>query len=240
VIWIGTSGWTYKHWKGKFYPEKISQRLWLEYYAERFKTVELNASFYHIPKKNITEGWAQRTPPDFRFSVKVTRLITHIRKLENCDDIIEWFFKEMDPLKKKVLAYLLQLPPSFIPTPDRLKNFIGSLPHGNRYVFEFRDKNAFTGPLPEILSEQNIGFCIHDYRGIESPPIVTSDVVYLRFHGYGRQYAGSYPDDVLTDWSRKMKEWRDEGRMVLVYFNNDLEGSAISNAMTLRDNLSGH
>ncbi|NIO86504.1 MAG: DUF72 domain-containing protein [Candidatus Aminicenantes bacterium] len=214
--------------------------MWLEYYAEHFNTVELNASFYHIPKNNVTMGWAQRTPRDFKFSVKVTRLITHVRKLQNCDDIIEWFFREMEPLRKKVLVYLLQLPPSFTPNPDHLKIFLNRLPQINRYVIEFRNESAFTGSLPDILTEKNIGFCIHDYPGIESPPVVTSDVVYVRFHGYGRQYAGSYPDDVLRDWSIKMKKWSDGGRTVLVYFNNDLEGSAISNALTLRENLSLH
>jgi uncharacterized protein YecE (DUF72 family) len=103
-----------------------------------------------------------------------------------------------------------------------------------------RNESAFADPLPEILSENNIGFCIHDYRGIESPLIITSDMIYIRFHGYGRQYAGSYPDNVLTDWSRKMKKWSDEGRTICVYFNNDLEGSAISNALTLREYVSGY
>ncbi len=238
MIRIGTSGWSYRHWKGKFYPDNLSQRKWLEFYEARFNTVELNASFYRIPKRSIVEGWVQRTSPDFKFSVKVPRLITHVRKLSNCDDIVDWFFKNMEPLVKKVLVYLLQLPPSFTPTPDRLRNFILHLPRENRYVFEFRDESAFTGPLLNILSEHDIGFCIHDFPGIETPTVVTSDLVYVRLHGYSNLYAGSYPEDVLKEWAYKMKRWNDDGKTVLVYFNNDLEGNAISNAMTLRDLIS--
>jgi uncharacterized protein YecE (DUF72 family) len=190
---IGTSGWTYKHWKGNFYPENLPQRRWLEYYTEHFKTVEINASFYHIPKASTARGWAERTPADFRFSVKVSRLITHVHKFKNCDDTVEWFFRELEPLKEKVSAFLFQLPPSFSPEPGVLESFIATLPHGNQYVFELRNPSCYSGPIPELLRSCEIAFCIHDLSGLKTPPITTSSLVYIRFHG-----AVGLPDTILV------------------------------------------
>jgi uncharacterized protein YecE (DUF72 family) len=237
MIRIGTSGWTYKHWKGNFYPDNLPQRCWLEYYTEHFATVELNASFYHIPKASTARGWAERTPPDFRFSVKVSRLITHVHKLHGCQETVEWFFREMEPLRDKVAAFLFQLPPSFLPQPERLENFLSLLPPDNRYVFELRNPEGYSGDIPKLLERFGIAFCIHDLQGQETPHIVTSSLVYIRFHGAEARYSGSYSEAELAEWASRIQSWSGEGREVLVYFNNDIGGFATSNARTLMGKL---
>lgn len=234
---IGTSGWTYKHWKGDFYPEKLPQKRWLEHYAESFDTVELNASFYHIPKASTARGWAERTPPDFRFAVKVSRLITHVHKLRGCEETVEWFFRELEPLRDKVAAYLFQLPPSFSPQPERLETFFSLLPYNNRYAFELRNPESYSGAVPELLERYGIAFCIHDLPGRETPDIVTSSLVYVRFHGTVGRYSGSYSDAELELWASRIRSWSDQGRDVLVYFNNDIGGHAIRNARTLYNKI---
>ena len=233
VIRIGTSGWTYKHWRNVFYPEGLNQRMWLEYYSERFDTVELNASFYRIPKSNVAEGWYRRTPEDFRFSVKVSRLITHVRRLVDCENELDWFFSAMEPLHAKTAVFLFQFPPSFYPDMRLLRDFMNKLPQGNRYVYEFRNPDAYSGSVPEMLAEQNASFCIHDLAGCETPTLVTSDLVYIRFHGHEGRYAGNYPDETLTEWADKIRVWKRQGKQVFAYFNNDLGGYAVRNAGTL-------
>lgn len=237
MIRIGTSGWTYQHWRGTFYPENLPQREWLEYYAEQFDTVELNASFYRIPKSGVSESWKRRTPDAFRFSVKMSRLITHVHRLEHCEEVMKWFFEALAPLSEKITAFLLQLPPSLCPEPPALRAFLEQLPPGSRYVFEFRNPDAYRGAIPEILSEHGAGFCIHDLTGLESPLLVTSNLVYVRFHGHRGRYAGSYPDELLYEWVKRIMVWTEQGRDVLCYFNNDIGGNAVHNAQTLRSFL---
>jgi uncharacterized protein YecE (DUF72 family) len=233
MIRIGTSGWTYKHWKGDFYPEDLPQRRWLEYYTEHFPTVELNASFYHIPKASTARGWAERTPPDFRFSVKLSRLITHVHKLKNCEETAEWFFRELEPLRDKVAAFLFQLPPSFLPQPKTLESFLSLLPQNNRYVFELRNPEGYSGAVPELLEKSGATFCIHDLQGLQTPYRVTSSLVYIRFHGTGGRYSGGYSESELARWATRIRRWSGEGRDVLAYFNNDIGGFAVHNAKTL-------
>jgi uncharacterized protein YecE (DUF72 family) len=237
MIRIGTSGWTYRHWKGDFYPEKLPQRRWLEYYTEHFSTVELNASFYHIPKASTARGWYERTPSDFRFTVKVSRLITHVRKLSGCEETVEWFFRELEPMRDRIAAFLFQLPPSFLPQPESLKSFLSLLPQNNRYVFELRNPEGYSGAVPELLERFGIAFCIHDLQGRETPHLITSSPVYIRFHGTGGRYSGSYSEAELDKWASRIQSWSDEGREVLAYFNNDIGGFTVRNAKTLVSKL---
>ncbi len=179
MVLIGTSGWNYQHWRGKFYPEQLSQRKWLEYFSTHFKTVELNSSFYHIPKESVTKSWFTRTPTSFSFSVKVTRLISHIHKLRECEDVIEWFFSSCRPLAPKIPVYLIQLPPSLCPDPETLTDFIPVLvekahKHTDnnpdkksklRFSMEIRNKKCDIEKIASILEEYNISLCLHDYGG---------------------------------------------------------------------------
>ena len=237
MIRVGTSGWTYKHWKGDFYPENLPQRCWLEYYTNHFTTVELNASFYNIPKASTARGWAERTPPDFRFSVKLSRLITHVKKLKDCQETVEWFFRELEPLREKITAFLFQLPPSFLPQTETLESFLSLLPQNNRYVFELRNPNGYAGAIPELFEKLGIAFCIHDLQGLQAPLRVTSSLVYLRFHGSGGRYSGGYSEAELAKWASRIRNWSEQGRDVLAYFNNDVGGFAVRNARTLIQKL---
>jgi uncharacterized protein YecE (DUF72 family) len=237
MIRVGTSGWSYKHWKSVFYPEGIPQKKWLEYYADRFDTVELNASFYRIPSSRTTDGWRNRTPDGFVFSVKMSRLITHVHRLRDCEEQLRWFFEAMAPLREKTAVFLIQLPPSLEPDREGLEAFIRALPHGNRYAFEFRNRKSYSGAVVEVLAERGMGFCIHDIEGSPAPMTVTADFVYVRFHGYGGRYRGCYPDSVLKSWSERITSWASTGKDVYVYFNNDLGGNAVENAGTLIDLL---
>ncbi|MBA7606314.1 hypothetical protein ES703_13462 [subsurface metagenome] len=142
-------------------------------------------------------------------------------------------------MNKKIQAYLLQLPPSFCPSEERLESFLQLLPKENRYVFEFRNKEAYSGKIPDLLERQGIGFCIHDLPGQESPILVTSPMVYLRFHGFQGLYSGSYPEEILAEWAERLIKWEEEDREVLVYFNNDIGGHAVKNALTLRRLIAG-
>jgi uncharacterized protein YecE (DUF72 family) len=230
---IGTSGWTYRHWKGEFYPDGVPQRRWLEHYSEHFDTVELNASFYRIPKASTAEGWLKRTPEEFRFAVKASRLITHVRRLSECRETLEWFFRELWPLREKICAYLFQLPPSFAPPPELLESFLSLLPPDNRYVFELRNPECYAGVIPEVLERHGIAFCIHDLADRETPQLVTSSLVYVRFHGTTGRYSGSYPEHQLQLWASRIRLWSEQGKDVLAYFNNDIQGHAIRNARAL-------
>ena len=198
--------------------------------------MELNASFYRIPKSSVSEGWYRRTPENFRFAVKVSRLVTHVHRLKDCKDSLEWFFENMAPLKEKASVFLLQLPPSLVPDRGLLREFTGLLPAG-RYVFEFRNKECYDQPFVDVLREVGIGFCIHDFPGRESPLWVTSDFAYIRFHGYKQRYGGDYPEDELEKWAEQIGAWVDEGLDVFAYFNNDAEGNAVKNALFLRNLL---
>lgn len=237
VIRIGTSGWTYPDWKGRFYPEKLAQRKWLEHYAATFDAVELNASFYRIPRRAIVEGWRDRTPECFVFAVKMSRLASHVRRLRECKEVLDWFFGELGPLSAKTVAYLVQLPPGFRPEEGILEEFLSSMPPNTRVAFEFRDERCYTGRLLQTLEKSGAGFCIHDLPGRETPLTVTSRLVYLRFHGHGRLYGGSYPHEVLAGWAERLKAWDSEGRDVLAFFNNDQEACAVCDALALREML---
>ena len=239
MIRIGTSGWTYRHWRGEFYPDDVPQRRWLEFYAERFDTVELNSSFYHIPKADTARSWAERTPPAFRFAVKVSRLITHVHKLEGCEEVVEWFFRELEPLRSKVCAYLFQLPPSFSPQPAQLESFLSLLQPDDRYVFELRNPESYEGAVPALLERYGAAFCIHDLSQRETPHLVTSTKVYVRFHGTGGRYSGGYSDEELEIWASRIRSWSEQGKEVLVYFNNDIGGHAVRNARTLLARCNG-
>ncbi len=234
-LFIGTSGWSYKHWKEKFYPEKLPQTKWLEYYAQHFNTVELNASFYRLPKEVTVKNWYKRTPENFKFTVKGSRVITHIKKLKDCKEAIDLFYRVFEPLKDKLALVLYQLPPSLHYNPELLEDFLKIIPGNISHVFEFRHKSWFVDGTYEVLEHHGAHFCISDYPGREAPPICVGDLAYLRFHGYKKRYGGEYPQEHLIDSARMICEWIKEGKEVFAYFNNDAEGYAVSNARELKE-----
>jgi uncharacterized protein YecE (DUF72 family) len=239
-ILIGTSGYNYPHWwNGTFYPSGLPQKKWLEFYADYFATVELNVSFYRLPKKEVFGGWYKRTPKKFVFAVKGSRFITHIKRLKDCREPLSFLFEHASPLKKKLGVVLWQLPPRFKFQKERLEEFsvlLSTLPRSkrHRHAFEFRDESWFCNEAFRILEEFRFAFCIAHGSGLPFTEKITSEFVYLRLHGGEMLYGSNYSDKELKQWARKIEDWKRKGKTVFVYFNNDAYGFAVKNALTLK------
>lgn len=236
-IHIGTSGWNYRHWKGTFYPQGTKDKDQLAYYIEHFKTVELNSPFYRIPAPATFEKWGNAVPEDFLFAVKANRLFTHLKKLHVTEDEIEPFFSGVAKLKDKCGVILFQLPPGWKLDLERLAHFLDLLPADFRYTFEFRNPTWYDEQVYALLRKYNIAFCIYELGGHQSPVLSTADFVYIRLHGPGAKYQGSYTDEALQEWADLCREWRSEGKDVFIYFDNDQLGYAAFNAAKLRSIL---
>ena len=263
-IRIGTSGWHYADWQGRFYPEKLPKNKWFEYYAQNFNTVEVNNTFYHQPKEQTFQNWCEQAPKKFLFTVKANRFITHIKRLKDPKEPLERFFKGVLLLNGNLGPVLYQLPPGFQKDLDRLESFLKvlrnvilngaqrseeSLPplpvsspafgglRMTESVFEFRHKSWFSKDVYDLLREFNAGFCIHDMSGMKVPRVITSDVIYVRFHGPTGRYQGNYSKSALQDWACWIKDNLTGKNAVFAYFNNDYNAYAIGNAKTLRGQL---
>lgn len=234
-IYIGTSGWHYKHWKGTFYPEGTKDAQQMEYYLQHFDTVEINNSFYKLPSTTTFEKWKKAVPDDFIFAIKGSRFITHMKKLKVQRENIEKFFNGTDRLENKAGPILFQLPPGWKINAERLKDFLAQLPSDYRYTFEFRNDTWYDESIYGLLRENKCAFCIYELAGHMSPMEVTADFVYIRLHGPGDKYQGTYDQATLETWANRCKDWRDEGKDVFVYFDNDQEGYAAFNAKTLKE-----
>ncbi len=229
---IGCSGWTYKDWKGPFYPPKTPDARRLEYYASVFDTAEINASFYRLPSETMVEGWARRAPPGFVFAWKVSRFITHNKKLNDCDDPIDLVFGRMAPLGEKLGPALIQLPPMLRRDDDRLARFLDRLPPG-RATVEFRHPSWYDPAVFRLLAARDVALCISDHHSAPSPWEVTASWVYVRGHGPGGRYRGRYPDAELARWAETIGAWRRRGLDVYAYFDNDIKSAAPFDAQTL-------
>lgn len=236
-VYIGTSGWNYKHWLGPFYPRAIRSTEMLAFYAQHFNTVELNNSFYHLPTFKAFETWRETAPPTFRFAVKGSRFITHMKKLKAPKTSTRKFFTRVVRLNDKLGPILFQLPPHWRLNRERLERFLDSLPHTHRYAFEFREPGWFTDEVYELLERYNVALCLYHQTGFDSPVRLTADFVYVRLHGTESTYGGSYSDSALKRWARRIKKWHTQSLPVYFYFNNDPEGHAVRNAKTLQELL---
>ncbi|PWU02873.1 MAG: DUF72 domain-containing protein [Bacteroidetes bacterium] len=233
-IFIGTSGWHYPHWKGVFYPPDLKEGDQFKYYTEFFDTVELNNPFYRLPTRKTFQGWEEKSPTDFVFSVKMSRFISHLKKLNVDKATIMQFLSHAAGLKKKQGPYLVQLPPRWKINMERLERFLKKLPPIHRYTFEFRNSSWYTDEVYELLRKYNCAFCIYELNGHLSPIVTTADFVYIRLHGPGAKYEGSYPQKTLTTWSKRAKVWQKSGLDVFIYFDNDTKGDAVLNAKSLK------
>lgn len=237
MIRIGTSGWVYRDWRGRFYPEGIPQRRWLGYYAQRFDTVELNATTYRLPKPEQVRTWCDAVPQEFRYTVKLSRLITHRRtQSDRLDTFIENYFQRASCFVPQKLAQILVQFPPFLERDDtRLEAFFNRLPPGYRYVVEFRNASWFCASVRALLERLNVAFCIHDYPGLRVPRWITSAALaYVRFHGAASLYAGSYSASTLRRWAKRLNEYEGEAAEVYAYFNNDTQAAAPHDALALR------
>ncbi len=230
---IGTSGWYYDHWEGPFYPQGLAKGARLEFYCRQFLTVELNSTFYHLPRAKTVEHWLSKTPDAFRFAIKASRVITHMKKLHEVERSLNALFITIWPLQPKCAAVLFQLPPSLAPDYHLLENFFSLLPSGWNHVVEFRNHEWYSDRTMELLEKYGICLCIHDYGKRPSPVTATSQTVYYRFHGPDGSYGGDYQMDFLAAKAEEIWRFTEEGRQVLCYFNNDSNCFAVKNAREL-------
>jgi uncharacterized protein YecE (DUF72 family) len=234
---IGTSGWHYDDWRGRFYPEKLPKAKWLEFYSGHFNTLELNNSFYHLPSEAAFDNWYHASPPDFVFAVKVSRFITHIKRLKDCEDAIGNFMSRARLLKEKLGPLLYQLPPGLHRDDDRLEAFLQKLPRDLKHTIEFRHQSWFEDDVFKILRSYHTGFCVFDMPKLTSPLLATTNFAYVRFHGRQGLYSSRYTDEEMADWAEKIAGLSKKAESVNIYFNNDVAGYALENAQTIREYL---
>ncbi len=237
-ILIGTSGWTYKDWRGRFYPAKLPQREWLAYYATIFATVELNVTTYRLPKEHDLARWAA-VPPGFVYTVKLSRLITHRKRPGEPREFVENYMTRIAPLVPRIANFLAQFPPFWARDDDALRSFLDALPPQHRYVVEFRNPTWYHDDVYAILRERRMSLCLHDMRESVTPHVLTGPVLYVRLHGPVRAYAGSYSRKRLQQWAAVISAMAPQVDETFVYFNNDQNGYAPKNALTLIDLLRG-
>jgi len=232
-IHIGTSGWHYKHWLGTWYPEGTKAAEQFAYYRQHFDTVEINNSFYKLPSVETFTAWRKAAPRGFLYAVKASRYTTHMRKLMDPPQCYEKFMMQVVALKEKLGPILFQLPPGWKINTTRLADFLATLPKKHRYAFEFRNPTWYHEEVYALLNAYDCAFCIYELAGHLSPPQVTSSFVYVRLHGPGGKYAGSYSDAQLKSWAKKCRAYAQQGRDVFLYFDNDEAGYAAFNAQRL-------
>ena len=236
---IGTSGWNYGHWKETFYPPELPSARWLRFYADRLHSVEINNSFYNLPEKKTFMKWKNETPEGFVFSVKASRYITHMKKLKDPREAVQRFIDRVDALEEKLGPLLFQLPPRWRCNPERLASFLELLPRDHRYSFEFRDESWFNDEVYDILRIHGAGLCIYHMSGFASPKELTADFAYIRLHGPGGAYEGTYDTQTLAGWAGAFSTWSSRGNEVYCYFDNDQHGYAVQNALRLQSMLEG-
>ena len=234
AVHIGTSGLHYKHWRGPFYPEKLPASHWLEFYTRHFDTVELNNTFYRLPLDGALVQWRDSTPSHFRFAAKGSRFLTHMKKLKDPETGIRKFFERLDPLGRKLGPVVFQLPPFWDAAPERLERFLEALPPRRRYAFELRNPTWHSPEILRILRRHRAAFCIFEIAGFRSPIEITANFTYIRLHGPGDAYQGSYPESTLREWASRIRNWHNQLRAIYVYFDNDQAGYAVNNALTLK------
>jgi uncharacterized protein YecE (DUF72 family) len=232
--YVGCSGWHYEHWRGLYYPGELPKPKWLSFYARQLTTVELNNSFYRLPSEKAFDTWRESTPDNFVFAVKVSRFITHIKRLKNLGTAVENFLSRADLLKGKLGPLLYQLPPSMKRNDELLQDFLSTLPSEYQHVIEFRHESWIDEGVFDILRRHNVGLCVFDMPGFGSPLVATSDFAYIRFHGSEGLYSSPYSNEELAQWAKRITRLGQSIKASYIYFNNDAEAFAVKNAMTLK------
>ncbi len=237
TIAVGTSGWSYNDWAGSFYPERLPRSKWFEHYVGRFPTVEINATFYRLPTEAMVRSWAEKAPPGFRFVVKGSRLITHIRRLEGCDDELENFFERVKGLGEALRVVLWQLPPSLRCDVDRLFRFVSLLPKEIGHAIEFRHPSWLVTEAFDVLRDHNIAQVSVSSTKMPEDFTITASFVYCRFHGLKAGYAHDYSATELKPWVSFLKKSFSKGLKGYAFFNNDARARAPKNAQELIEAL---
>ncbi len=231
-VYIGCSGWNYKEWRGEFYPQKLAQRNWLEYYAGIFNTVEVNNTFYRLPQDSTLENWKNTAPKDFNFTLKGSRYVTQMKKLNDPVESLKKFQEAATVMGNKLSCILWQLPPNLHRNDEKLINFCKALNKKNKNVIEFRHDSWFDNEIYEILRKYNVSFCSISSPDFPEEMITTSKTGYVRFHGKGKNwYDYDYSEAELREWHEKIQG--SDAQEVYIYFNNDIGVNAPRNAQQL-------
>jgi len=236
-LYIGTSGWQYYHWYGKFYPQNLKSKDFLKFYSQHFNTVEVNTSFYRFAKEKTFQNWKKQVPKNFLFAIKFHRLFTHFRKLKlNKEDrrILEETLKSYQVLRKNLGPVLIQIPPSLKKNLKVLQSFVKNLKKFSkiRFAIEFRHKSWLDKEVYQFLKKNKIAFVISDSPRWPTDFVKTTDFVYVRFHGKPKLFASKYELQELKEYSEKIKKLKP--KTLFVYFNNDFEGYAVENALEFK------
>lgn len=229
---IGCSGWNYQHWRGIFYPEEIPKSKWLQYYATVFNSVEINATFYRQFKDSAYVNWYNKVPQSFCFSVKLSKYVTHIKRLVDVTDEVNSCIASASLLKQKLGVILIQLPPSLKFDTSLVADFLSILPGNYRYTIEARHNSWICDSSFSLLQHYNVAWCISDTAGrYPYHEEVTADFVYIRLHGSTQLYASNYSDNELHNWAEKILKWN---KLTYCYFDNDFNAYAVYNALSLK------
>jgi len=235
--YIGCSGFHYKEWKSDFYPEKLPQRKWFEYYSEKFNTLELNVTFYRFPQVSFLQNWYNTSPDDFVFALKVPRLITHYKQFKDTEQLLGDFYKTIrEGLLDKLGPVLFQLPPQAVFTTDRLQLIIQQVDNSFMNVIEFRHPSWWTKEVFDTLAAFNISFCSISYPGLPDEVIINNPLVYYRFHGVPQLYKSEYDKKQLQKVAQTISQ-SSMAASAFIYFNNTASGAAINNALYLKNHF---
>jgi uncharacterized protein YecE (DUF72 family) len=237
-VHVGCSGWNYAHWRERIYPKGLPPSRWLEHYATLFDTVEVNATFYRLPRREAVARWVEQTPEEFVFTVKASRYLTHLKRLTDLGSGLERFYERIEPLavSPKMGPVLWQLPANFHRDDERLANALRVLPRG-RHCFEFRHESWFAPEVYELLRGHGVALVIGDHpqRPFQTHEL-TADWTFVRFHYGKRGRNGNYSESELEEWRDRIAAWR-HSAVVFAYFNNDWLGYAVKNALWLKQQL---
>jgi uncharacterized protein YecE (DUF72 family) len=237
-VHVGCSGWNYAHWRERVYPKGLPPSRWLEHYATLFDTVEVNATFYRLPRREAVARWVEQTPEEFVFTVKASRYLTHLKRLTDLGSGLERFYERIEPLavSPKMGPVLWQLPANFHRDDERLANALRVLPRG-RHCFEFRHESWFAPAVYELLRGHGVALVIGDHpqRPFQTHEL-TADWTFVRFHYGKRGRNGNYSERELEEWRDRIAAWR-RSVEVFAYFNNDWHAYAVKNALWLKQQL---
>jgi uncharacterized protein YecE (DUF72 family) len=237
---VGTSGWSYPHWQGVFYPEDLPKSRWFEYYIQKFATVEINATFYRFFKDQTYVKWHDNAPKQFKYVLKAPRLISHRKYLKDAADQIKAFWQSANLLKNKLGLILLQLAPGMPYDPERLRQALLTFKIPGKVAVEFRHKKWFTEETRDLLKEVGAIFCTADSPKTKLMDWVTSNGAYIRLHGRKQWYSYNYSKQELTEIAELANRMAEQGaKKVYIFFNNDFGGYAPKNAITLLEMLEG-
>jgi len=237
-VYIGTSGWSYDHWAGLFYPEEMKKNEWFPFFAKHFNTVELNMSFYRYPFENMLKGWQNKMPQNFKMTFKANRQITHRKKFIDVTEPMEKFYEMVSSMDKNAGCILFQTPPSFHCDDanfNTMLKFMDNIDQNYKNAIEFRHKSWWNEDVKKLLKAHNVAFCTVSGLEMPSDVMITADFGYFRFHGPQEPYASEYTEEQIDQWAKSIKTEIEKHQLkeVYCYFNNDLHGYALNNAKQL-------